>query len=101
MSESEKVSSTVSVSVKKRNRVANDVFIPTYEACSTYQEVADKLGLKEMSVRQRAIMLIKRGVPLNKKPRKQSTVTVGKKFNQKEALEILAKVRGVSVEDLV
>ena len=77
--------------VTKMTRPSVQQFIEIWEKSSNVSEVADKTKLTKPTVQAKATQLRKLGIPLKKYKRTRHRINVD------EALEVLAKVRGVSV----
>jgi hypothetical protein len=69
-------------------------FIETWEKSMSVSEVAEKTKLTKPTVQAKATQLRKLGIPLKKYKGARNPINVG------EALEVLAKIRGVSVASL-
>ena len=82
----------------KRVKIAITPFIEAWEASNSVKEVSDKLGIKVTSVMARASKY--RGEPFNL-PLKSMPRGGGAKLNLSAAKELLAKLRGVTVETLM
>jgi len=81
----------------KRVKVEMASFITAWEASNSVKEVADKLGIKVTSVMARASKY--RGTPLNI-PLKSMPRAGGAKLDITAAKELLAKLRGVTIENI-
>ena len=79
---------------EKETQVRNDdlTFMEAYEKASTKEEACKALGIAPATLDQRASKLRKLGAPLKYFPRKSR--------KSESPLEILAKIRGVTVEQL-
>jgi transposase len=76
-------------------RFTQSEFIAAYEASDSPQDVAEKLGVTSMTVKQTAVAYRKAGIPLRmfrRGPRKSLDVA--------GALNQIARIRGVTVETL-
>lgn len=80
-----------------RVKVEMPAFVVAWEASNSVKEVADKLGIKVTSVMARASKY--RGAPLNI-PLKSMPRAGGAKLDVVAAKELLAKLRGVTVENI-
>ena len=84
----------MSTEEKPRQKISNESFIEVYEGCNTAQEVSDKTGLTLGGVYSKANKLFNTyGIKLKDFERKESNI-------QERGLAVLAKARGISIEEL-
>lgn len=86
------------VAAEKRTNVSREVFINAWESSNSAQEVADKIGRGAKGVNSclaRASKLRGEGFPL-----KNMSKGGGPKLDPEKALQLLADIRGVSVEEI-
>lgn len=79
----------------KRIRIAMPEFVTAWEASGSIKEVADKTGLKPLSIQARSSKYRSLGIPLKTMPR-----AGGAKLQVTAALELLAKLRDKTVEEV-
>jgi len=81
----------------KRTNVTRDVFINAWESSNSAQEVAEKIGRPNgvNSCLARASKLRGEGFPL-----KNMSKGGGPKLDPEKALQLLADIRGVSIEEI-
>lgn len=91
----ESTETVATVEAKREPRVQLAEFLTAWEGSNSVAEVAEKTGLKETSVQARASKYRGQGIPLKEMPRGG-----GAKLNIAEAQALLAKLRGVSTEDV-
>ena len=89
-----KIDSTV-----KRQRISIEDFLQAWEGSETADEVAEKLGTKKTNVMSRASQLRTKGLPLKKLRRSNGGGRPKATLN--ETMQILASVRGVSIETIM
>ena len=85
------------MSETKRVHIEMAPFITAWEQSESIKEVADKLGIKATSVMARASKY--RGEPLNI-PLKQMARSGGAKLNIDSAKELIAQLRGKTLDDV-
>ena len=77
-------------------RVGRDEFIRSWETSANVQEAAEKCGLAKTSAQARAAKYRSLGLPLKRMPRGGGAEAM----NKDSAYELLAEIRGLSVEDV-